>query len=51
MFLSKLGLRNPASAQKGENFLGVRVGMPAEAGYKGCEDGWPVVMLVFRECL
>jgi hypothetical protein len=26
MFLSKLGLRNPAFAEEGENLLGVRVG-------------------------
>lgn len=51
MFLGKLGLRNPASAQKGENFLGVRVGEASRSWVQGLRRRPVVIMLVFRECL
>jgi hypothetical protein len=35
MFLSKLGLRNPAFAEEEENFLGVGVGNPSGGSVQG----------------
>ena len=51
MFLSELGLRNPAFAQKREDFLGVWVRNASRSGIQGLRRRSAVVMLVFRECL
>jgi hypothetical protein len=51
MFLSELGLRNPAFAQKREDFLGIWVGNASGSRIQGLRRRLAVAMLVFRECL
>jgi hypothetical protein len=51
VFLGKLGLRNPAFAEEGKNFIGVRVGNASGSWVQGLRRRPAIIMLVFWQCL